>query len=80
LERGWLATETIAQLQEKMAKDLGQSIENQRLQIAALGAPAYSAKSAAENLLIQLEELQRRVSALDLPGAAKSTPSSELSS
>lgn len=80
LERGRLATETIAQLQEKMLKDLGQSIENQRLQIAALGAPSHSAKSVAEDLLIQLEELQRRVSALDLPDITKSIPSSELSS
>ena len=79
LERGRLATETIAQLQEKMLKDLGQSIENQRLQIAALGAPAHSAKSAAEDLLIQLEELQRRVSALNLPDITKSIPSSGLS-
>jgi hypothetical protein len=77
LERGRLATETIAQLQEKMLKDLGQSIENQRLQMAALGAPAHSAKSAAENLLIQLEELQRRVSALNFPDSARSIPSSE---
>lgn len=80
LERGRLATETIAQLQEKMLKDLGQSIENQRLQIAALGAPAHSAKSAAEDLLIQLEELQRRFSALNLPDITKSIPSSGLSS
>lgn len=80
LERGRLATETIAQLQEKMIKDLGQSIEDQRLQIAALGDPAHSAKSAAENLLFQLEELQRRVSALNLPDTARSIPSSELSS
>ena len=79
LERGRLATETIAQLQEKMLTDLGQSIENQRLQITALGAPAYSAKSAAENLLIQLEELQRRVSALNFPDISNSFPSSELS-
>jgi hypothetical protein len=80
LERGRLATETIAQLQEKMLKDLGQSIENQRLRIVALGAPAHSAKSAAENLLTQLEELQRRVSALNLPDVTTSIPSSDLSS
>ena len=80
LERGRLATETIAQLQEKMLKDLGQSIEDQRLQIAALGAPAHSAKSAAENLLFQLEELQRRVSELNLPDTARSIPPSELNS
>lgn len=80
LERGRLATETIAQLQEKMLKDLGQSIENQRLRIVALGAPAHSAKFAAENLLIQLEELQRRVSALNLPDVTTSIPSSDLSS
>lgn len=80
LERGRLATETIAKLQEKMLKDLGQSIEDQRLQIAALGAPAHSAKSTAENLLFQLEELQRRVSALNLPDTARSIPSSELNS
>ncbi|MFN6133927.1 MAG: hypothetical protein ACK46L_13680 [Synechococcaceae cyanobacterium] len=78
LERGRLATETIAQLQEKMLKDLGQSIENQRLRIVALGAPAHSAKSAAENLLTQLEELQRRVSALNLPDVTTSIPSSNL--
>lgn len=80
LERGRLATETIAQLQEKMLKDLGQSIEDQRLQIAALGAPAHSAKSAADNLLFQLEELQRRVSELNLPDTARSIPPSELNS
>ncbi len=77
-ERGRLAAETIAQLQEKMLKDLGQSIENQRLQIASLGAPAHSAKTAADNLLIQLGELQQRVSALTIPEAVRSFPPSEL--
>jgi hypothetical protein len=78
-ERGRLAAETIAQLQEQMLRDLGQSIENQRLQIAELGAPANSAKTAADNLVIQLEELQQRVSELNIPEAARSFPSSELS-
>ncbi|MEY3326564.1 MAG: hypothetical protein RL044_517 [Actinomycetota bacterium] len=78
LERGRLAAETIAQLQEKMLRDLGQSIDNQRLQIVALGAPAHSAKSAADNLLIQLEELQNRVSALTTPDATRLFPSSGL--
>ena len=77
-ERGRLAAETIAQLQEKMLKDLGQSIENQRLQIASLGAPAHSAKAAADNLLIQLGELQQRVSALTIPETVRSFPPSEL--
>jgi hypothetical protein len=78
LERGRLAAETIGQLQEKMLRDLGQSIDNQRLQIVALGAPAHSAKSAADNLLIQLEELQNRVSALTTPDATRLFPSSGL--
>jgi hypothetical protein len=78
LERGRLAAETIGQLQEKMLRDLGQSIDNQRLQIVALGAPAHSAKSAADNLLIQLEELQSRVSALTTPDATRLFPSSGL--
>lgn len=78
-ERSQLAAEAIAQLQEKMLKDLGQSIENQRLQITALGAPAHSAKTAADNLLIQLEELQKRASDLIMTDdAARSFPPSEL--
>lgn len=77
-ERARLAAETIAHLQEKMLKDLGQSIENQRLQIAALGSPAHSAKTAADNLLIQLEELQKRVSDLTITEAVTSFPPSEL--
>lgn len=79
-ERSRLAAETIAQLQDKLLKDLGQSIENQRLRIVALGAPAHSAKTVADNLLIQLEELQQRVSALTIPEAARSFPPSELRS
>jgi hypothetical protein len=71
LERSRLAAETIAELQDRMHKDLGQSIENQRIKISALGAPAHSAQTAAENLLIQLEELQRRFSALTIADSSQ---------
>jgi chromosome segregation ATPase len=64
LERSRLAADKIAELQDRMHKDLGQSIENQRLKITALGAPAHSAQTLAEKLLMQLEELQRRISTL----------------
>lgn len=77
LERGRLAAETIAQLQDKMIKDLGQSIENQRVSILALGGPAYSAHTAAHNLLIQLEELQRHVSSLKLTEVIRTDSSTE---
>lgn len=79
LERSRQANETIAQLQDKMQKDLGQSIENQRLKITALGAPAHSAQIAADHLLNQLEELQRRLSSLKASDSANSYPPSELS-
>jgi len=80
LERSRLAAETIAELQDRMHKDLGQSIENQRLKITALGAPAHSAQTVAENLLIQLEELQRRISSLSIADSVQSSPLSDLSS
>jgi len=80
LERSRLAAETIAELQDRMHKDLGQSIENQRLKISALGAPAHSAQTVAENLLIQLEELQRRISSLTIADSVQSSPLSDLSS
>ena len=78
LERGRLATETINQLQDKMLNDLGQSIDNQRLKILSLMAPSHSAQSIAENLLMQLEQLQKRVSELTTPDAARAFPPSEL--
>lgn len=79
LERSRLASETIGQLQDKMIKDLGQSIDNQRLKIMSLLAPSHSAQSVAENLLLQLEELQRRVSTLAPATSTTSDSSSQLS-
>lgn len=66
MERSRLAGEIIEDLQGKMLENLSEVVDSQRNALASLGEPTASAQTAAQNLLLQLEQLQRRVTRFNL--------------
>ena len=54
----------LTELIEQLRLDLGHSLNTQREAIESLGSPTANAQVAAQNLLLQLEQLQSRVAVL----------------
>lgn len=59
------ARRVIEELQQKLQQDLSRAVEEQRRALADVAQPAQSAQSVAQNVLLQLEQLQGRISGLN---------------
>lgn len=71
LEWSQSARGVIEQLQQKIQEDLSRSIDEQRQALADLALPAQSAKSVAQDVLLQMEQLQARINGINTISLAK---------